>query len=129
METGNNTALLPTVSKGGQYSAPHLLVDLWRQGAAVAGALSCRRPELRGGARARSTLLAALIFIFILRSHFWRPEHAQKLTKFCTLVRSGEKFDILWSLQKGVAKWLNGAPYKFSKSKPPALPLPEAYEI
>ena len=35
-------------------------------GAAVAGALSRRRPELRGGARARSTLLAALIIIIII---------------------------------------------------------------
>ena len=31
-------------------------------GAAFAGTPSCRRPELRGGARARSTLLAALIY-------------------------------------------------------------------
>ena len=56
METGSHNALVPTLSEGGEHSAPRLPFDLWRHGGGRA------RPRVAWGARARSTLLAALIF-------------------------------------------------------------------
>ena len=60
MGTGSHNAFLPTVSEGGENSAPRLPVHLWRQGGGRA------RPRVAWSARARSTLLAALIIIIII---------------------------------------------------------------
>ena len=65
-------------------------------------------PEVSGGARARSMLLAALIIFFLLPkgSPFWRSQHAPKLTKFGTHARSGEKFYNLQSFPKSAIRRL-----------------------
>ncbi len=70
------------------------------------------------GARSRSSLLAALIIIFILLlqtlSHFWGPKHARKVTKFCTHLRTGENWHLIYVSEVVVAKWLDSATYTLS---------------
>ena len=68
----------------------------------------------------RTVLVIIIIIIFFLsrRRPFCPPERAPKLTKVCIQARPGENFDILWSAQMGVSKWLSSAPYKINKSEP-----------
>ena len=76
-------------------------------------------PDVRGGARARPTLLAALIRAQAQKDkeRLFSLKHAQKLTKFGTKIRPGEKFDILLLSFIATPKWLHSAPYKSEKNQ------------
>ena len=89
-------------------------------------------PDARRGARARSSLLAALIrarapttsgqrrpywnwrnYYYSFQaneSRFWGLCHARKVVKLGTLIRRGEKFDIFRVSDSDFAKWLASAP-------------------
>ena len=64
------------------------------------------------GARALSSLLAALIIILLLlkESLFRGPKHAQKLMKLCTRFRSGENLRVIWFSKLGGANSVNYCP-------------------
>ena len=87
----------------------HKLVELY----AVLTATTRFFPDGRGGARARSTPLAALIIIFILtniQTPIWPLSQTRKRFKLCTKISRGKKFYILLFSQVGGAKRLHSAP-------------------
>ena len=43
-------------------------------------------------------------------NHIYKENIVDLYPNLSIALSTGEKFDILWSLQRGVAKWLNGAP-------------------
>ncbi len=91
----------------------HLTYYLWNDRTVILCVLPWP-PDGHGGARARSTPLAALIIIIIIsvakQRAFWGPEHSPLLTKLCTKISPGEKFDILLFSQLGGAQRLHSAP-------------------
>ena len=63
------------------------------------------------GARARSSLLAALFIIIIIIIFL---KLSRKVMKLGTHVRAGKILGMQWFAKVGVAKWLDSATYKFS---------------
>jgi len=100
------TRWFPTLSEGGENSAPRPPVRLRRHGGGRA------RPRVAWGARARSTLLAALIIIIFPPNElaFWGLYHIQKLMKLGGRISRGENLRVLWFAAVYRPKWRGPGP-------------------